>query len=254
MLDAPERVDQADALHRGRSALSDAHRVALGDQVLDDVGAGGRRPDALLVQHRREVLVLDLLAGVLHQREQARLGDARRRLGLLGLDSASRRRRPRPRSLGLDRATSGGSSALPFSSLTGGSTARQPSSLSERARERKLSPSTSVTRSTRSHSAGGWKAPRKRRITRSNRRLSSPVSGSPGRVPVGMIAKWSETPCRRRCASRSRGPPRWRCLANCARIPESVAVRRAGERRRAPRPPRSRGSRRAGSASRCAGR
>ena len=83
-MDALQRVDQPDALHGGSQPLVEAHDVALGDQVLDDVRARRRRADALLVEHGREVLVLDLLAGVLHQREQARLADARRRLGLLG--------------------------------------------------------------------------------------------------------------------------------------------------------------------------
>ena len=44
------------------------------------------------MHHRGEVLVLDLLAGVLHQREQPRLGDARRRLRLLGVRLDVRRR------------------------------------------------------------------------------------------------------------------------------------------------------------------
>ena len=83
-VDALQRVDQPDALHGGSQPLVEAHDVALRDQVLDDVRARRRRADPLLVEHRREVLVLDLLAGVLHQREQARLADARRRLRLLG--------------------------------------------------------------------------------------------------------------------------------------------------------------------------
>ena len=84
--------------------------------------------------------------------------------------------------------TSAGS-GVSSSSLVSASTERQPGTTSVRARVRKLSLAATVVRSTRSHCAGGWNAPKKRRATRSNRRLSSPVSGSRGIAPVGTIAK-----------------------------------------------------------------
>ena len=82
-VDLPQRVDHADALHGGAQRLAETHRVALADQVLDGVRPGRGRPDALFGDGRREVVVLHLLAGVLHQREQPRFADPRQRLGLL---------------------------------------------------------------------------------------------------------------------------------------------------------------------------
>jgi hypothetical protein len=84
-LDALQGIDETNALHGGTQGLARPHGVALGNQVLDDLGPGGRGADALLVQDLGEVLVLDLPTGVLHQREQARLGDARGRPGGLCL-------------------------------------------------------------------------------------------------------------------------------------------------------------------------
>ena len=80
-----EGVDQADALHGGAQSLAEPHRVALGDQVLDDVGPGGGSAESLLVEGRRQLLVLEPLARVLHQGEQPRLADAGGGLGLVGI-------------------------------------------------------------------------------------------------------------------------------------------------------------------------
>ena len=108
----------------GRSARPSPHRVALGDQVLDDLGAGGRRAEPALVHRGGQVLVLQVLAGVLHQREQARFRDARRRLRLL-LDRSTRGR-------DLDAAASawpgisGGSDATPLFVVARVAIARQP--------------------------------------------------------------------------------------------------------------------------------
>ena len=84
-VDPAQRVDHPDPLHGRAQRLADPHHVALADQVLDDVRARGGRADPLLVQRRGIILVVDLLARVLHQREQPRLGDPRGRLGLLRL-------------------------------------------------------------------------------------------------------------------------------------------------------------------------
>jgi hypothetical protein len=85
--------------------------------------------------------------------------------------------------------TSGRRPLVRSSVALAGNTARQPGTSSDRSRVRNRSPPTSVTRSTRSHTAGGWNAPKKRRATRSNTRRSSPLSAAVGSSPVGMMAK-----------------------------------------------------------------
>ena len=53
---------------------------------------------------------------------------------------------------------------------------------------------TRITTSVSANSASGWKTPRNRRATRSNRRRSSGSRApTPGTLPVGMMAWWSWT-------------------------------------------------------------
>ena len=135
-----------------------------------------------------------------------------------------------------------------------GSTLRQPGSTSVRARVRNCSSPTVLVRSTRSHSAGGWKAPRKRRTTRSKRRLSSPESGAGGkragrhdREVVGDAGVVED-------ARLVLEPGALQVRGRARVVGEALlAAARAGEGVERP-ARRRRGSRSAGSASRCADR
>ena len=108
--------------------------------------------------------------------------------------------------------------------------------MSVRARVRKRSPSTSVVRSTRSHSAGGWKSPRKRRATRSKRRgrrPRRPPGEGPGRDDREVVGDLGvvegarlvlEAASSRRCAAR-RTPRRVDIRDSSALRPASAKVR-----------------------------
>ena len=182
-----------DALHGRAHALADAHHVALGDQVLDDVRARRRRAESLLVHRGRELLVLDVLAGVLHQREQARLGDARRRLGLFGA-TASTSGRGDADAGRLGRAGDQRRQRRRVLLRPCPHRRRAPARLHERARAGAEALARDVGDALDALPDRGRVEVAEEAARHQIEELrSSPETPGPGTRPVGMIAKWSET-------------------------------------------------------------
>jgi hypothetical protein len=211
------------------------------------------------VQRRGQVLVVDRAAGVLHQRQQARLADARRRLGLLrarpGRRSRARpRRRPRrgrPPAAAARRRPRRRRRCRPAPRASPDPSACAPACGTTR------SP-TSVMRSTRSQTApadrrrrGSGGSPGRRGLRSSPRQLGA------RQAPRSARSRSGRRPCcRRRCAPRSRGPARaTQVPRDSRRARMSPAMHPARPRRRKTHTAhRLAVVRSAGSASRCAGR
>src|SRR3954452_13451683 len=79
-----EQADDVHALPGRDQRAAVALDVADVDEPLDDRRAGRRRPDAGLLHHLAQLVVVDELAGGLHGAQQRRVAVAPRRLGLLG--------------------------------------------------------------------------------------------------------------------------------------------------------------------------
>ena len=82
----PQQGDEGEGLGGGHQFLALPVHVILGDQVLDDLGSGGRRAQATASHGSTHLLVLHHLARAFHGAEQGGLGEAGRRSGLGRLD------------------------------------------------------------------------------------------------------------------------------------------------------------------------
>ena len=86
-----ERKHERKRLRRGHQLAPVAVHIVLENEALDHGGAGSRRAQTLYAHRRAQFLVLDQFARALHGREQRRLGETRRRPGLIRLDFDLRR-------------------------------------------------------------------------------------------------------------------------------------------------------------------